>query len=293
MQHHSYHLKLELYSHPAASPTKRAAASNSVFLPQPGSDIFTTTLPVHSSFRWSTHSFSNRHRRQGTSDSGSDRPPSRNRPGSAGHPDSHGDALLLPERNLALREIPSPALSPIKPSSEAAARDWRFGTVSIDSVDMEQKADVMESGSRGKAVTQTKSSSNGQHTRGTYLPSDLKTTDVGFGVVHLYKDTQETAALDFDDTVLKRQAAKGQDVGPFDMDKCSTLCILAVPSWMMPSDLLGFVGDQTRDDVSHFRLIRTERTNKYMVLMKFRQAKRAREWQKAWNGRLFSAMEVC
>ena len=61
---------------------------------------------------------------------------------------------------------------------------------------------------------------------------------------------------------------------------------------MMPSDLLGFVGDQTREDVTHFRLIRTGRANKYMVLMKFRSPKKAKEWQKLWNGKLFSAMEV-
>lgn len=59
----------------------------------------------------------------------------------------------------------------------------------------------------------------------------------------------------------------------------------------MPSDLLGFVGDQAREEVSHFRLIRTGRANKYMVLMKFRSAKKAREWQKSNNGRLFSASE--
>jgi len=127
--------------------------------------------------------------------------------------------------------------------------------------------------------------------RGQYIPSDISTTDVGWGVVHLYRDSQETPALD--DGYEKRVSDRAEDVKTqMNADNCTTLCILAVPSWMMPSDLLGFVGDQTREDVSHFRLIRTGRANKYMVLIKFRQAKKAREWQKVYNGRLFSAMEV-
>ncbi|GAM85932.1 hypothetical protein ANO11243_039420 [Dothideomycetidae sp. 11243] len=128
------------------------------------------------------------------------------------------------------------------------------------------------------------------HTKAEYVPSDMKTTEVGWGVVHLYKDSQ--ALSDPSSTKIGSKQGALRDVeADFDMEKCSTLCILAVPSWMMPSDLLGFVGDQTREDVSHFRLIRTGRTNKYMVLMKFRSPKKAREWQKAWNGRLFSVME--
>ncbi|CAD0109286.1 unnamed protein product [Aureobasidium uvarum] len=183
---------------------------------------------------------------------------------------AHGDALLLPERNVALKEPASPTVPPKKASSEAATRDWRYGPVTIESIDMEP--------------TSTKLPSTGLHTKAAYVPSTPKATDVGWGVVHLYRDSQETAALDHKHV---------KDDVDFDPQQCTTLCILAVPSWMMPSDLLGFVGDQAREDVSHFRLIRTGRANKYMVLMKFRQAKKAREWQKLWNGKLFSAMENC
>jgi BRCA1-associated protein len=61
---------------------------------------------------------------------------------------------------------------------------------------------------------------------------------------------------------------------------------------MTPSDFLGFMGEQTREEVSHFRLIRTSRANKYMVLMKFREAERARAWRKEWDGKAFNSMEV-
>jgi BRCA1-associated protein len=123
----------------------------------------------------------------------------------------------------------------------------------------------------------------GLATKGKFIPSDLKDTEVGWGVVHLYRDGQETPGL-YDGT-----DAAGKD---FNQGDCTTLCILAVPSYMTPSDLLGFMGEQTREHVSHFRLIRTSRTNKYMVLMKFREASKAREWRKVWDGKAFNSMEV-
>ena len=152
-------------------------------------------------------------------------------------------------------------------------------------------ADSASEGAVEKTASKdTKSTGSGLHTKGIYLPSEPKTTDVGWGVVHLYRDAQETTALD-PDRHISKHGVNNHDKD-FNLDDCTTLCILAVPSWMMPSDLLGFVGDQTREDVTHFRLIRTGRANKYMVLMKFRSPKKAKEWQKLWNGKLFSAMEV-
>jgi BRCA1-associated protein len=123
----------------------------------------------------------------------------------------------------------------------------------------------------------------GLATKGKFIPSDLKDTEVGWGVVHLYRDGQETPGL-YDEI----EGASND----FNEEDCTTLCILAVPSYMTPSDFLGFVGEPTRENVSHFRLIKTSRANKYMVLMKFREAKRAREWRKQWNGKAFNSMEV-
>lgn len=255
-----FHIKLELY--PSARPSAPSqAATTNLFRPESTTDIFKSTLPTHRTSKTTSHTLPARHSPRSSLDC---RPTAASRPASA-----HGDALLLPERNVALKEPASPTIPPKKASSEIATRDWRYGPVTIESIDMEP--------------TSTKLPSTGLHTKAAYVPSAAKATDVGWGVVHLYRDSQETAALDHKHI---------KDDADFDPQQCNTLCILAVPSWMMPSDLLGFVGDQAREDVSHFRLIRTGRANKYMVLMKFRQPKKAREWQKLWNGKLFSAMEV-
>jgi len=256
MPSYFFHLKLELYPAPAQSKTRHQRPAtpqrNTTFVPPPGSDIFKTSLPAHKTSRWSSYTFPKHS--DASPASGSDFTGSPRRLLPTDNTESHGDALLLPERSLNLQHVPhSPALTPAKLSNEVSAKDWRYSAVSIESIDMEA-----HSSSASKA-NQTKSTNGGLHTKALYLPSDPKTTEVGWGVVHLYRDAEETKTSE--DHSQKRKSlekgvrsAKDED---FDPDDCSTLCILAVPSWMMPSDLLGFVGDQTREDVSHFRLIRT------------------------------------
>ncbi|KAF2163309.1 hypothetical protein M409DRAFT_68584 [Zasmidium cellare ATCC 36951] len=282
MPSYFFHLKLELYSSPATTASKRRKLhhrpSSRVFTPSPGSDIFKTSLPAHRTSRWTSYSFSKSTNGYNSGSDRSDSPHHHTLSPPTEHTESHGDALLLPERSLRLKKEPpgSPRSTPnVKHSNEAAAKDWRYDAVEIESIDMDSKAKSPANG--------------GLPTKAVYLPSDPKTTDVGWGVVHLYRDAEESLILD-EHAAPRKSLGHGEQNG-FSQEDCTTLCILAVPSWMMPSDLLGFVGDQAREDVSHFRLIRTGRANKYMVLMKFRSAKRARDWQKLYNGRLFSAAE--
>jgi BRCA1-associated protein len=142
----------------------------------------------------------------------------------------------------------------------------------------------------------------GLQTKGRYEPLDQQVTESVWGVVHLYRDADETPGL-YGDSLLSRPnnpwysgavKEKKRPVLPPAADQdCTTLCILAVPSYLAPSDFLGFVGEGTRNQVSHFRMIRTARANRYMVLMKFRDGKVARNWEKEWNGKVFNSMEVC
>lgn len=170
----------------------------------------------------------------------------------------------------------------------------------------------------------------GLATKGRFVPFESSSSssaagDSVWGIVHLYRDGEESLGL-------SSSAAAGASAGgnaslggasrtslldatssssypsssaaiskssgksnsrPIADEECTTLCILAVPSYMSPADFLGFVGEETREDVSHFRMIRTARANRYMVLMRFRDGKRARRWWGEWNGRVFNDMEVC
>lgn len=136
-------------------------------------------------------------------------------------------------------------------------------------------------------------------TKGRFEPSSTEEEELGCGVVRLYRDGEETPGLYEEPThgkgsktskALLSKDAEGKPA--FKEEDCTTLCILAVPSYLPPSDFLGFVGERTRDEVSHFRMIRTERSNRYMVLMKFRNGRKAREWRREWNGKAFDGMEV-
>ena len=140
--------------------------------------------------------------------------------------------------------------------------------------------------------------SGGLTTKGKFEPTEAIHDELGWGIIRLYRDAHETAGL-YDAPQTKpakngRLGTKGHDYESttFKDEDCTTLCILAVPSYLTPSDFLGFVGQKTRDEVSHFRMIRSERSNRYMVLMKFRNGKKARQWRRNWNGRTFDDMGV-
>ncbi|KAF2036723.1 zf-UBP-domain-containing protein [Setomelanomma holmii] len=276
-----FHLVFELY--PSRVSTK------TTYTPPPQTDIFDSELPIHRRASWGSRTptsptYGSSLKPIASSSDASqpvaprERPPptrrfsQRTRPSLSDHHDSPVPVVKPPKR-------PGP-----RRTQSFAHRDWRFDTISITSIDMSTSNGDELARPRAKSLKHPAQAQNtgGLATKGKFLPSDLKDTDVGWGVVHLYRDGQETPGL-YDEI---EGASK-----EFNEEDCTTLCILAVPSYMTPSDFLGFVGEQTREKVSHFRLIKTSRANKYMVLMKFREAKKAREWRKEWNGKAFNSME--
>ncbi|KAH4006177.1 hypothetical protein HBI56_023320 [Parastagonospora nodorum] len=281
MPEYFFHLTFELY------PSR--SSSNTAYTPPPQTDIFTSELPAHRKASWgsilpapqvddSSHKLVSSSRDAAQLPAPRERLPLTRRfshltrPSISDHHDSPVPVVKPPKRPGHRR------------TQSFAHRDWRFDAISILSIDM--------SASNGDELTRVHSkslkhaaqaqNSGGLATKGKFIPSDLRDTEVGWGVVHLYRDGQETPGL-YEDV-------EGATTD-FNEEDCTTLCILAVPSYMTPSDFLGFVGERTREDVSHFRLIKTSRANKYMVLMKFRSARQAREWRKEWNGKAFNSME--
>ncbi|PGH27307.1 hypothetical protein AJ80_01017 [Polytolypa hystricis UAMH7299] len=242
-----------------------------------------------------------------------------------------------PTRNATDCESTIPPFPAIHPS--VIGDDARVDQISVESVDMvapeqnhSRKSSINNAAATNtNTTTFTRGPSNnnqiakgigtnvigGLATKGRYVPLDRNVLDSVWGIVHLYRDAQESASLykdDDDPSFLKGSSlarnstasiagvigggASNRKYGSADVvgedvlaEDCTTLCILAVPSYLAPSDFLGFVGEETRDEVSHFRMIRTARANRYMVLMKFRSGKKAREWQREWNGKVFNSME--
>lgn len=123
-------------------------------------------------------------------------------------------------------------------------------------------------------------------TRGRFI--QLKTSveglspDFAHGIIHLYRDVTATG-----DAEIKSVGGR-----PGTPEEENVLAILAVPSYMTSNDFMGFVGERQRNQVSHFRMIRTEAANRYMVLLKFRTNEAARGFHKEFNGKAYNSMEV-
>ena len=183
------------------------------------------------------------------------------------------------------------------------ARDWRYGKLLSQGFEMATLSKDALNGAlleKGALLSNgITAGSGGLSTKGRFEPSSPEEEELGWGVIRLYRDGQETPGLDDEPIRGKNlkvsnavQRKGGGEPPAFNDEDCTTLCILAVPSYLTPSDFLGFVGEKTREEVSHFRMIRTERSNRYMVLMKFRNGKKAREWRRNWNGKAFDGIEV-
>ncbi|EXJ78096.1 hypothetical protein A1O3_09257 [Capronia epimyces CBS 606.96] len=180
-------------------------------------------------------------------------------------------------------------------------KDHRLDRICVESADTPSHPGGMESAGGkdniiGKGIG---SAISGRHMKGRYEALESHDRTEGWGIVHLYRDSEQTSGL-YKDSAYRssdlwsdglRNPPSGNPHPPPKDEACTTLCILAVPSYMTPSDFLSWVGEDTRSEVSHFRMVRTARANRYMVLMKFRHGKKAREWQHEWHGKVFNSME--
>lgn len=298
MPFYYYHLEFELYGH--SSSQLSTTRDDELCILKPDCDIFLVNLPSHhfNTSRIAKREYKKHHRSKTVSLESEASKLKYNIP----------PVPRVERRNSYLSRSGS-SESQRKPysydrlsrkeegASEGPEQDWRFDKLFIQSIDMT----LLSSGEEGKAkakgtsATAHAASNIGLATKGRYVPLDVKNTNIGWGVVHLYRDGQESYEPGSITTRSSGDPLQCKDKTTTlssDKDQCTTLCILAVPSYMTPSDFLGFVGENTREAVSHFRLIKTERANKYMVLMKFREASKADAWYKAWNGKLFNSMEV-
>lgn len=225
---------------------------------------------------------------------------------SSHHPTTRlsGKQSVLPEGDSGLASAASKShdasLKPDGSIFRTAGQDWRFDRILVQSVDMVPVAPAGKHENKGELAGHSTNAiavgPGGFATKGKFEPSSTDEQPLGWGVVRLYRDNEETPGLHESTKGPKGGRGSSGQAGKHEAlvrdEDCTTLCILAVPSYLTPSDFLGFVGEKTRDEVSHFRMIKTERSNRYMVLMKFRSGKKAREWRNEWDGKAFDGIEV-
>ncbi|CAD6439601.1 a74ba69e-6933-463b-a012-7c96e9a3b314 [Sclerotinia trifoliorum] len=230
-------------------------------------------------------------------------------------PEESENLVILGTAKDSQLEIASPSASLVdkKRDLQTSKKDWRFGRVRIESLDMNEvggyhgRGKGSQSGSVGVNAglepvggKVTKARFEELHTK-SENGLELKNTEVGWGVVHLYREGEETPGLMGvevynADTVASPTNIAGDSGLSETVDKdgaedCTILCIPAVPSYLTPRDFLGFVGEKTMCEVSHFRMVMTGRMNRYMVLMKFKDGNVARKWRAEWDGKVFNSME--
>lgn len=71
----------------------------------------------------------------------------------------------------------------------------------------------------------------------------------------------------------------------------STVSIIALPTYFTATDLLGFIGDRHIEYITHIRILKSEKPNRFLVLLKFADMLRALDFQYNFDGKPFNAME--
>ena len=313
-----YHLEFELFDKAPKHTASSAAGTHPdiiVYLPPSNTDIFATDLPGHPKPIYSNEKpkkSANSNTRLPTGDwaelntlavsEKAQLPQTKQRRpvidcGASRRSDSQKSSAGLPYESLASHT------QGCRRTAKEAAKDWRFERVRVEAIqfgsdhphinqhNITQTSDETMDGT----TTPGLKSSGSTPTRAVVEPLKIKgtkNTELGWGVVHLYREGEETPELrDISSPSIDPGTSSIAERGEMDIWDTTILCIPAVPSYMTASDFLGWVGEKTRDMVSHFRMIMTGRMNRYMMLMKFRDGRAARRWRAEWDGKVFNGME--
>lgn len=199
--------------------------------------------------------------------------------------------IRLSERQHRQRTLSyPPPQSYLSINPQTAVKDWRFGQLRIESIDVDSYKDHgnMPTASAAAAAVGPSMGGAGKATKAKYVPLNTsKNTELGWGIVHLYREEAESPEL----MISPEHIAEADEEQDGTRIECTTLCIPAVPSYLSPSDFLGFMGDKWRDEVSHYRMVMTGRMNRYLVLMKFRESKLAQLFRREFDGKVFNNVE--
>ncbi|KIK61587.1 hypothetical protein GYMLUDRAFT_199034 [Collybiopsis luxurians FD-317 M1] len=166
--------------------------------------------------------------------------------------------------------LPNPTNRKSASSSNPHKKDYRFGPIRIDWMDSNVLAShtltgkEKDSGGDGLAIAQFVA--DGTVSGSTNLPE---------GVIHIFRDCQEPSEHPSSSSPVVDSVI---------------LAVLAVPSWMAPSDFLTFVAPAA-ETISHLRILRDSLPNRSIALIKFRKPEDASEFIEAYNGRPFNSME--
>lgn len=132
---------------------------------------------------------------------------------------------------------------------------------------------------RNSPITITVIDNPPQMQSGPEILEPLRAKLLGEGVIRLFRDFDED---DENDPIKGTIANPGDD---------TMVSIIALPSYFTATDLLGFVGDHYMESITHIRILKSEKPNRFLVLIKFNDVVRAAEFQYHYDGKPFNSME--
>lgn len=145
------------------------------------------------------------------------------------------------------------------PLTSSVTSDYRYSNITVTEIDRQP---AMNSGQ---------------------ILEPLRAKLLGKGVIRLFREFEEE-----DDDEHREITRTSTIASPGDDTMVS---IIALPTYFTATDLLGFVGDYYMEYVTHIRILKSDKVNRFLVLIKFNDLVKAEEFQYHFDGKPFNSME--
>lgn len=114
---------------------------------------------------------------------------------------------------------------------------------------------------------------------------------LGEGIVRLYREFElEPEELDNPTPEDKEKGTNSNKLITNPGDE-TMLSIVSIPSYFTATDLLGFIGEKYMSHITHIRILKSDRPNRFLVLLKFNDLLKTAEFQYIFDGKSFNSME--
>ncbi|KAF6761578.1 hypothetical protein DFP72DRAFT_803728 [Ephemerocybe angulata] len=176
------------------------------------------------------------------------------------------------------QHLPDHSNSPEAPKANSD-KDYRLGPITVNWMDFDEGL-PFSAKDKGRIKGPAEC---------TFVPLDRHhktgSTDLPEGVVHIFRDTTKRQSLEDLELQTKALTLEGEAA-----EDGVIMAVLAVPSWMTPSDFLSFVAPAS-EGIIHLRIVHDFAPNRSISLIKFSSPADASEFASEYNGKPFNSME--
>lgn len=118
----------------------------------------------------------------------------------------------------------------------------------------------------------------------------LKAHYLGDGTIRIMRQFEHENGRDLEAHARDIESKnKSKETSVFGDD--TMLGIIAIPSYFTATDLLNFIGTPFMQCITHIRILKSDRQNRFLVLLKFNDIVKTAEFHYKFNGRRFNSME--